>query len=215
LAPLNARFVEKHPMGEDYADPCAAEASAIGCGESLVSWEVRPKGTTVEELAERSRDAMTSAARRAHLYRRGLTPSERYTVRSGWSAKLTELAHAYVCRGPSYATQRQVEKDLLELRAYMNGHYAEFFPSTAIGGYAIGFRIAHAQKSLSLLLKYYWCNNAMSEPPLCPIDRRILLIAEARHAQAKWTDIDTMNDYRAKLAMLNVAKQSSMFAPIP
>jgi hypothetical protein len=96
----------------------------------------------------------------------------------------------------------------------MNGHYAEFFPSTAIGGYATAFRIAHAQKSLSLLLKHYWCNNAMSEPPLCPIDRRILLIAEARHAQAKWTDIDTMNDYRAKLAMLNVAKQSSMFAPI-
>ncbi len=127
---------------------------------------------------------------------------------------LIELADRYVRQGPEFAIQGQFETDLLDLRGFMNAHCAGLFHSTAVNGYDPGFRIAHAQKSLSLILKHYWCNGIMSEPPCCPVDRRILLLADAGQSRAKWTDINSLPDYRDKLAILNRAAVRSTFAPI-
>jgi hypothetical protein len=88
---------------------------------------------------------------------------------------------------------------------------ARVFYQTVHKGYGAGFRIAHAQKSLSLVLKHYWCNNVIAEPPCCPVDRRILTIAGDR--QPKWTDLDHMNDYRTKLGILRCAAQRDPVGP--
>lgn len=159
-------------------------------------------------------DAMTSASRRAHLYRLGLTQSERDGVREGWAIKLRDLADRYVGDVPEATAQARFEGDLIVLRSYMNEHYAVFFRSTQENGYGPGFRIAHAQKSLSLLLKHYWCNGIMGEPPCCPVDRRILRIAKAGQANEVWTNLDDLDDYRAKLALLRRAAAASLLAPI-
>jgi hypothetical protein len=95
----------------------------------------------------------------------------------------------------------------------MNDQYARFFRSTTEQGYGPGFRIAHAQKSLSLLLKHLWCNGVLGEPPCCPVDRRVLQIANARN-RAAWTKLDDLDDYRAALAVLRDACEASPLAPI-
>ena len=152
-------------------------------------------------------DAMTSASRRARLYQRGLSQNQRYIVRAGWQAQLTLMVNAYVANGPQFATQQQFLADVDALQQFMNANYAGFFrtAATATAGYAPGFRIAHAQKSLSLLLKHFWCNGVLSEPPCCPVDRRVLLCAGASQQTARWTDLNTIPQYSAKLALLSRA----------
>jgi len=140
------------------------------------------------------RDAMTSASRRARLYRKGLIQSQRDSVRAGWQAQLTLLVTAYVANGPQFATQQQFLLDVAALQQFMNANHASFFhtATTATVGYAPGFRIAHAQKSLSLVLKHFWCNGVLSEPPCCPVDRSVLVCAGASQQTARWTDLNTI-----------------------
>ena len=125
------------------------------------------------------RDAMTSASRRARLYRKGLAQRQRDNVRVGWQAQLALLVTGYVANGSQCATQQQFFVDVGALQQFMNANYASFFhtATTATAGYAPGFRIAHAQKSLSLVLKHFWCNGVLSEPPCCPVDRSVLVCA--------------------------------------
>jgi hypothetical protein len=176
-------------------------------------WEIfgldRPQ---VEGWTETAlRDATTASSRRARLYHPGLTPAQRTPVRAAWWGELKRIADAYVANGPEFSTQAQFENDVTSLKSFMNERFGAFFRS-ANGPYAAGFRIAHAQKSLSLLLKHYWCNDLMEEPPCCPVDRRILICADDK--QPRWTDIDTLTDYRAKLNWLKKASENSPLAPI-
>lgn len=96
----------------------------------------------------------------------------------------------------------------------MNAEFGGYFHPVAVGVYSPGFRIAHAQKSLSLVLKHYWCNGVLGEPPCCPVDRRILTTAGAGQQEARWTDVDTVPQYLGKLALLSTAAGASRFAPI-
>jgi hypothetical protein len=160
------------------------------------------------------RDAMRASARRGHLYRRGMNQAERNLVRGGWSPELERVARLYAANGSAFATQARFETDLMALRAFMNQNYRDYFESAVIDGYRPGFRISHAQKSLSLVLKHFWCNGEIDEPPCCPVDRRILTIAGATGPAAKWTDLDTVDAYREKLKRLRVASASFPIQPI-
>jgi len=160
------------------------------------------------------RDAMRASVRRGHLYRRGLKQTERDLVRSGWSQELERLANLYGANGSAFATQAQFETDLIVLRDFMNANYSDYFEVTAVDDYPPGFRIAHAQKSLSLILKHFWCNDRIDEPPCCPVDRRILIIAGATGPEAKWTDLDTLNAYHDKLERLRTASANFLGQPI-
>lgn len=164
--------------------------------------------------AEAYRDAITSATRRARLYRKGLTQAQRNAVRQGWRAQLAQMVGAYVVNGPTFATQAQFLTDIATLRQFMNANYGSNFDNVTVGGYPPGFRIAHAQKSLSLVLKHYWCHGVVVAPPCCPVDRRILVVAGAAARDARWTDIDSLPAYLGKLALLSAAAATSPFAPI-
>ncbi len=160
------------------------------------------------------RDAMQASARRGHLYRPGMKQAERNRVRYGWSQELERLACAYAANGLTFTNQVQFETDLMALREFMNKNYGGYFETTVVDGYPPGFRIAHAQKSLSLVLKHFWCNGEMEEPPCCPLDRLILMIAGAPGSEAKWTDLDTLNEYHKKLERLYTASANSAIQPI-
>lgn len=61
-------------------------------------------------------------------------------------------------------------------------------------------KLAHAQKSLSLFLKYLWCLSLRHTPVACPIDRKILSIAKEQENDSvrkikvrNWTELDLDN----------------------
>ena len=72
-----------------------------------------------------------------------------------------------------------------------------------------GYRIAHAQKSMSLVLKHMWCHGFLAAPPpVCVIDSVILGAAAARGAATHsipWTRVASLNVYREHLAICKCA----------
>jgi hypothetical protein len=160
------------------------------------------------------RDALAVSSRRTHLYRSGTTQAERNLVREGWSEQLTRLSDLYATNAAAFSTQAQFDSDLVTLRTFMNNTFAMYFEADIVKGYPPGFRIAHAQKSLSVMLKHLWCNDEMEEPPCCPVDRLILVIAGAKGTAAKWTDLDTLDAYHQKLGRLLAASLSFSIQPI-
>lgn len=74
-------------------------------------------------------------------------------------------------------------------------------------GNAAMVRLSHAQKSLSLFLKYLWCNGLAPLPPACPIDRAILHIARQHDNTIEthnWTLLDDIEDYRRIITALGI-----------
>lgn len=63
-------------------------------------------------------------------------------------------------------------------------------------------RLSHAQKSLSVFLKYLWCFGLIDMPPACPIDRKVLGLVK-NSPVGNWTQLDKPNDYRIILYALN------------
>jgi hypothetical protein len=178
----------------------------------LRKFNLKPKQQGWKETA--LRDAVASSSRRAHLYRPGTTQAERDLVREGWFQELTRLSDLYATYGIAFSTQVRFDADLLTLRSLMNSTFDEYFETDVVKGYPPGFRIAHAQKSLSVMLKHLWCNDGMEEPPCCPVDRRILMIAGAKGTTAKWTDLDNLDSYHEKLERLHTASLRFPIQPI-
>lgn len=178
----------------------------------LRKFNLKPKQRGWKETA--LRDAVGASSRRTHLYRPGTTQAERNLVREGWFRELTRLSDHYGTEGIAFSTQGRFDADLLTLRSFMNSTFDDYFETDVVKGYPPGFRIAHAQKSLSVMLKHLWCNGGMEEPPCCPVDRRILIIAGAKGTTAKWTDLDDLDSYHEELERLRTASMSFPTQPI-
>lgn len=137
--------------------------------------------------------AINAAVQRNRLY--GQTDAgaqyRRVAIRAVWGEKLRELAKRY--EEPQDLDAH--EDNLLLLRRMMNDAFGHCFTET-------GFRISHAQKSLSVLLKHLWCMNKIPEPPVCPIDRSILQLVGAGSNLPSWTKVDTIETYREHLSLV-------------
>jgi hypothetical protein len=108
------------------------------------------------------RDGIPAAVQHNHLYAR-ISPQSKQEFHSFWRACLNNLVQKYEMQQSliTYLT------DVFCLRKQMNDQFSDVFCET-------GFRLSHAQKSLSVLLKEKWCRNEIPAPPLCPIDRNVL-----------------------------------------
>lgn len=73
-----------------------------------------------------------------------------------------------------------------------------------------GYRIGHAQKSLSLVLKHMWCHEYLdATPPVCVIDSIILKAARKQRggvSKVSWTRANSVRIYRE---YLNICKRAA------
>lgn len=118
-----------------------------------------------EVLAIKS--GINSAVRRACVYSPNMTKEEKTKIRSFWGQCLSELGGKYI----ESQNEEQFKKDIQDLQEKMNKQFFNVFNPDERHR---GFRIAQAQKSLSVYLKHMWCMNKIPTPPTCPIDRTIL-----------------------------------------
>ncbi|MDR3687665.1 MAG: hypothetical protein P4L93_11990 [Coriobacteriia bacterium] len=145
-------------------------------------------------------DAIASAVVKNALYAPAATASNRYDASVGWKQMLESIAAEYV--EPS--SPDQYEADLVRLQAHMNRGFGQYFRQARHPkfGYEPGFRISHAQKSLGLVLKHYWCLGLVAMPPECPVDRPVLVAARAGELNSKWTDVNSIAAHRFKMRFL-------------
>ena len=129
------------------------------------------------------------------------TPNTNHDViRKKWKNLLVGLLPKYIT---SVQKPETFIQDVLFIKESMNRDFSSFFLNNGKGkdkAYDKEFRIAHAQKSLSVFLKHTWCiKNDMREPPICPIDSYIFKAADIKGTWTKLNDEKTYIDYIAKL----------------
>jgi hypothetical protein len=126
--------------------------------------------------------------------------TNRQDVGADWKQMLLTIAAEYA----EPADSKKYERDLLRLQTYMNRGFSQFFRQARHPkfGYEPGFRISHAQKSLGLVLKHFWCLGLVAMPPQCPVDRPVLVAARAGEPNSKWTDVNSIAAHRIKMEFL-------------
>ncbi|PKQ16372.1 MAG: hypothetical protein CVT67_05325 [Actinobacteria bacterium HGW-Actinobacteria-7] len=146
------------------------------------------------------REAVGSAVTKNALFAPKATTSDRYEVDTGWKQLLESYAAKYV----KPVSSEEYEQDLVRLTAGMNRHFGAHFRQDRHPkfGYEPGFRVSHAQMSLSLVLKHYWCLGLVAMPPQCPVSRVVLLAARAGELNSKWTDVNSIEAHRIKVKWL-------------
>lgn len=154
------------------------------------------------------KDAVRAASVRTKLYHRGVTWAQRAAVRDHWSNSIKRIVDPHVGDQFRPMSWAQFDAAVVTLRHSMRARFPTIFHDERT------FRVAHAQKSLSLLLKHSWCHGQAAEPPYCPVDRRVLTAAAAPVALRTWSYIDTTVDYHGRIAMLVAAAERSPWAPI-
>ncbi len=138
---------------------------------------------------------------RAHLY----TPNTVHQdIREFWINQLISI-------GGKYRTKQSIEtfiSDIVNLKNSMNTEFPGRF-NNGKDGYDNEFRIAQAQKSLSIFLKHMWCNNLITEiPPVCPIDGVMLKYCRCFDS---WTKVNSIDSYNAHLAIVENKKERDGF----
>ena len=151
------------------------------------------------------RDAVGSAVSKNALYAPKATSRDRLEVDTAWKQALESYASEYV----EPVGWERYERDLVKLTAEMNRAYGDHFRQARHPkfGYEPGFRISHAQMSLSLVLKHCWCLGFAAMPPQCPVSRVVLLAARAGELNAKWTDVNSIEAHRLKIKWLAEAAE--------
>lgn len=155
---------------------------------------------------------ITAAYQRASLYTPG---GNNQDIREEWASQLRRITK-------KYAKQQSKEtffKDVMALAKHMNERFPNRFRNGK-NGYKEVFRIAHAQKSLSVCLKHLWIQNEpnFAIPPVCPIDGKMLKYV---HNQDSWTKVNSFKDengvrgYFSHLDLMEKAARAEGFKSSP
>jgi len=139
-----------------------------------------------------------SASQHNALYAGGLPDQNKGPIRDYWKTLLCELAHKY----RRVVSTSQYEMDIETLKQTMNDRFADCLRSD-------GFRVSHAQKSLSVFLKHLWCIGEIATPPQCPVDAIILAKAGLRYPDTRWTYVNSVEEHRRKVAFLDECARAS------
>lgn len=144
--------------------------------------------------------ALTSALKAATQRNTLYTPQiDRTLIRSYWKQQLVSIGEKYVTK----QSESIFINDVKCLKCRMNQRFEGCFDNNS-GKYDKGFRISHAQKSLSVYLKHLWCMGKIAIPPVCPIDRRILSSVKAPNTN--WCYVNDIDDYKQQLKYVKYGK---------
>jgi hypothetical protein len=147
--------------------------------------------------------AIAAASQHNVLYLKELAGESKKEVRSHWENLLNEMCTRYTSR----VSASDYEKDIESLKRDMNDLFADRFYLVPHPRYRYdpGFRVSHAQKSLSIALKHLWCLGKIKPPPpQCPVDRIVLCKAGLRYPETRWAYVNSIQEHRSKIAALSV-----------
>lgn len=153
--------------------------------------------TSSEEIALTS--GLKASTQHNDLYSPGVN---RYPIKEYWKTLLQNI-------GEKYRTLQSEEtffNDIVCIKNQMNNQFCDAFKNQR-RKYEQGFRISHAQKSLSVYLKHLWCMNIIEQPPFCPIDSNVLRLANA--PDVRWCHVNSMELYMTHVAAIRLGKEAN------
>jgi hypothetical protein len=162
------------------------------------------KSLSVNEAARR---ALAAATQHNSLYAKNASVQQKTRLRSDWKDFLLSLEASY--RQPK--SGEFLIKDILRLRRRMNAHHGTAFRTTPHPRFNTdpGFRLSHAQKSITVFLKHLWCLGRIAEPPHCPVDGIILGKAGLKYPKTKWGYVNDPATHCGQIEFLRKAADKS------
>ena len=187
--------------------------------------------------------AINAAIQRNPIYSsKKISPEERSIFREFWKKKLIEIGEDFENKEPrpffatihdNYSNEdiAEINNDLtknweienlkksvfyeekiLYLKEQMNSKFFHDQENSILR--SPGFKISHAQKSLSVFLKHIWCLGLIPRPPQCPIDRIILSNLSSydrKYNNFSWTKVNTIEEHRQIIQDLqNLCREEPM-----
>ncbi len=147
-------------------------------------------------------EAINAAVRRIPSYSPNLNNGQKANIRGEWHRFLINLFEKYT----EPQAVEMYESDILALKRIINATYLNDLTHPQYN-HDPGFRISHAQKSISVFLKHLWCMNMVATPPQCPVDSIILSNAGQRYPNTNWGYVNTIEEHRIKIGYLNAARE--------
>jgi hypothetical protein len=142
---------------------------------------------------------LNAAVQHNVLYAQNLSQAKRRAIRDAWGRFLSSVLAKY----ESPVSGSEYEQDVERLKQMMNTCFSDYFRSDGLRpGCAPGFRISHAQKSLSVFLKHMWCMGKIATPPQCPIDRKILREVGLMGTVTPWTYVNKIEEHHHMIELL-------------
>lgn len=160
-----------------------------------------PRGaTTPKQIA--LANAIITAVRRNPTYSRDITLLQKSEAVNFWKEEIEKRGEKYLQTPQAIETYTN---DVLEMRAAINKKFAGVLQNSV----SSGIRIAHCQKSLSIYLKYMWCQGiSTATPPACPIDRVVL--THCGIFDIAWTRLDKVDEFNNILKQIESTKNTSV-----
>ncbi len=147
--------------------------------------------------------ALTSGLKAATQHNDLYSPDvNRTIIKEYWKSLLQNIGAKY----NTAQTEAIFLDDIVQMKSVMNSHFCCSFKNKG-GRYEQGFRISHAQKSLSVYLKHLWCMGMIETPPFCPIDRVILSRVGA--LDPRWCHVNTKKQYETHVDIIKTGKKNN------
>ena len=164
---------------------------------------VKPK--TPEEAANLG---IRAAVERNPTYKANISKADKTKIHKKWTGLLIGLLEKYQLP----QTPETFINDVAYLCTAMNeSQFKKLFINAGRGNdnnYPKCFRVAHAQKSLSVFLKHMWLiRDDMPTPPVCPIDGIIL---KAVGSNGAWTKLNDLDEYKEFLRIVKKVSGDNM-----
>lgn len=158
-----------------------------------------------EDENEAANVAINVSVSRNPTYSENLTDNDKLVIHKYWESLLLEFYKKHkqrnVCRKDFFCYVDTIKES-------MNSRFFDSFQNDT-EGYDKEFRLAHAQKSLSVFLKHLWCMGKMKEPPFCPIDG--IILHDVLRKKGTWTKLNDKETYNKYIEYVdNAAKDNNM-----
>lgn len=150
--------------------------------------------------------ALNGSMQHNKLYKDQLNENKKEEIRVYWISELETFAI-------KYKNTQQIEvfkEDILLLKKKINNSFSDNFNQEEDPkDFNNGFKLSHAQKSLSVYLKHLWCMGKIGIPPFPPIDRSILALAGFKNQYPSWTKVNDIEQFDVHLKCLMTAAKST------
>ena len=148
--------------------------------------------------------AINVSVSRNPTYSGDISYNDKHKIRNYWKSLLLD----FYDKNKQVKISREVFFDYVNIiKRKMNSKYSSAFKCNT-NGYDNGFRLAHAQKSLSVFLKHLWCMGKMGEPPFCPIDG--IILNNVLKKKKAWTKLNDTNTYETYIRYIDSAVGTTM-----
>ena len=137
--------------------------------------------------------SINASVGRNPTYSSGLNSIDKIEFKNYWRVQLVKIGVLFETERDEKYYLSQVES----LTGLMNSKFRDML-NPQRSNYEAGFRVAHAQKSISVYLKHLWCMGEIPAPPCCPIDRIISLRANVK-LEVSWTRMNSIDQVKRAL----------------